>query len=84
MQFVRDASGLLLAVFQAALAAVSGVFLFSNSSGATSDRVQPDISKPSPLSSPPRRRHSLKNLKNQTFQSSTLSKATQCLKNHLK
>ena len=44
MQFVRDASGLLLAVFQAALAAVSGVFLFSNSSGATSDRVQPDIS----------------------------------------
>ena len=45
MQFVRDASGLLLAVFQAALAAVSGVFLFSNSSGATSDRVQPDISR---------------------------------------
>lgn len=48
MQFVRDASGLLLlAVFEVAALAVSGVFLFSNSSGATSDRVQPDIS-PSP------------------------------------
>lgn len=45
MQFVRDASGLLLlAVFEVAALAVSGVFLFSNSSGATSDRVQPDIS----------------------------------------